>query len=94
MIQRESIFQIVNRGQQVLRSFYVYKRVDFVAYMHTVRNPKASEKKSIWKRPLPIRLSHIFANIIGIYLQTMRSQTRLLVKEQPNTGHNVRPKWQ
>ena len=34
--------------------------------MHTVRKPKASEKKSIWKRPPPIRLSHIFANIIGI----------------------------
>ena len=43
------------------------------------------QEKYIWKRPLPIRLSHISANIIGIYLQTMRSQMRLLLKEQPNT---------
>ena len=53
--------------------------------MHTVRNPKASEK-NIWKRPPPIRLSHIFANIIGIYLQTMRSQIRLLLgRGEPST---------
>ena len=53
--------------------------------MHTVRKPKASEKKIIWKRPPPIRLSHTFANIIGIYLQTRRSQIILLLREQPNT---------
>ena len=43
------------------------------------------QEKYIWKRPLPIPLSHISANIIGIYLQTLRSQIRLLLKEQPNT---------
>ena len=43
------------------------------------------QEKYIWKRPLPIPLSHISANIIGIYLQTFRSQIRLLLKEQPNT---------
>ena len=48
--------------------------------------PKASEKKGMWKRPPPIRLSHIFTNIIGIYLQTMRIQIRLPLREQPNTG--------
>ena len=42
------------------------------------------QKKCIWKKPLPIRLSHVFANI-GVYLQTMRRQIRLLIKEQPNT---------
>ena len=55
--------------------------------MHTVRDPKASERKACGKDlELPIRLSHIFANIIGIYLKTMRSQIRLLLREQPIAG--------
>ena len=47
--------------------------------------PKRQKEKHV-ERPPPIRLSHIFANIICIYLQTVRSQIRLLLREQPNTG--------
>ena len=48
--------------------------------------PKRQKEKHVEKRPPPIRLSHISANIIGIYLQTMRSQIRLLLREQPDAG--------
>ena len=46
--------------------------------MHTVLNPKASGKIHLEK-------IYISANIIGINLQTVRSQIRLFLKEQPNT---------
>ena len=50
-----------------------------------ISKPQVSGKMHLYKTSAHTSAAYISTSIIGIYLQTMRSQIRLFLKEQLNT---------